>query len=208
MPSRWRFPCSISNPIRRWKATEPLFTGAVTARTRMQPRAAAAPKKVSYNQPAASLAGLDSCEMDIGLAGLRLGAEPGEEPSQGPISFRGEARDGKVLEEKPGQHASHRPPAPPLIDHPDNGAIVGRAEVTDFHGAGHRLSLLPRYSGLGVRCPAGTRLPIRAGSPRLEVIPRPVVIREAGGPHRRGRWWRLRPVAGLPAGRSGTTTDP
>src|SRR6266496_2909000 len=98
------------------------------------------------------------------LAGFCSQSQPGEEPSQGPISFRGEARDGKVLEEKPGQHASHRPPAPPLIDHPDNGAIVGRAEVTDFHGAGHRLSLLPRYSGLGVRCPAGVRTTRRRGA--------------------------------------------
>src|SRR6266542_2243425 len=103
MPSRWRFPCSISNPIRRWKATEPLFTGAVTARTRMQPRSAAAPKQASYNQPAASLAGLDSCEMDIGLAVRRLDAEPGELPRQGPIFCGGEARRGSVLDDGPGQ---------------------------------------------------------------------------------------------------------
>ena len=79
------------------------------------------------------LAGMDSNEVDVRLAGPRLRQEPDEEPDQRAGPVRREAGVREVLEEEPGQHGRHRTATPPVVDHCDHGAVVGRAERPHRH---------------------------------------------------------------------------
>src|SRR5215831_9233426 len=60
-------------------------------------------------QAVTPLAGMDAHEVDVRLAGPRLGQETDEEPDQRAGPVRREARVREVLEEEPGQHGGHRP---------------------------------------------------------------------------------------------------
>jgi len=96
-----------------------VFTGEVIARTRLQHRV----EERAVQPPAeavAPLARMNADEMDVGIARLRLGDEPHQEPGQGGIAVSGEAGVGEVIEEQSGQHPGHRPAAPPFIDHRDH----------------------------------------------------------------------------------------
>jgi hypothetical protein len=80
---------------------------------------------------AAAMLGRHADEVDVGLVGLRLGQEPGQEPRQLAAVLGHERRVREVDEEEPRQHVDHLAAAPPLVDERGDAVVVGG------HGRAH-----------------------------------------------------------------------
>jgi len=80
---------------------------------------------ISTLSPAAAVVGGDAGEVDVGLVGLRLGQEAGQEAAQVVAVLGHERRLGEVDEEEPRQHVDHLPAAPPPVDERGDAVVVG-----------------------------------------------------------------------------------
>jgi len=87
----------------------------------------------SVRDAGAAPLGLDTDEMDVCLVGVCLRPEAAQKARDLPVVVHDERRVPEMDEEELGQHRGHRPAAPPLIDDPDHGAVVGRVGMADVH---------------------------------------------------------------------------
>src|SRR5262249_4086288 len=81
----------------------------------------------------AAVRGVDAGEVDVRLVVVRLRAEPAQEPGDLPGGLGAERRAAEMDAEQLREHGRHRAAAPPLVDHRDDAAVVGRLGVADHH---------------------------------------------------------------------------